>query len=60
MSSEKKVPPFVIASDRMLVAVVLAKPKTKDELLACYGFGETKYEQIGKQILSIVNEHINF
>lgn len=56
-AEENKVPPYVVASDKTLAAIVLAMPKNKEELLACYGFGKRKYEQIGESILSIVAKY---
>ena len=56
-AEENKVPPYVVASDKTLAAIVLAMPKSKEELLACYGFGKRKYEQIGESILSIVAKY---
>lgn len=56
-ATELGVAPFVVASDRMLIAVVLAKPKSKDELRKCFGFGKKKVEEVGFDILSIVTKN---
>ena len=57
-AEENNVAPFVVASDKTLAAIVLAMPKNKEELLACYGFGKRKYEQMGESILSIVSKYV--
>ena len=57
-SEENKVMPYMIASDKSLVSIALVKPKTKEELIACFGVGINKFEQMGKEILSIVKNNL--
>jgi len=48
------VPPFVIASDRTLREIALARPHTLDELRNAHGIGEAKLKRYGKELLEVV------
>lgn len=48
-------PPYVVAHDKALAAVCAAKPRTPDELLQVPGFGPTKVERYGDELLQVVN-----
>lgn len=51
------VPSYVIAHNAALEAVAIAHPKTPQQLLALPGFGKTKVERYGDDILAIVAAH---
>jgi len=53
-ADDMNVPPYVIFGDKTLSDIALKKPKTVNELLNCYGIGETKAEKFGSEILRIV------
>ncbi|HSX32112.1 MAG TPA: HRDC domain-containing protein [Candidatus Saccharimonadales bacterium] len=53
VASEKSLPPYIIAHDKTLKAVAIAKPQTEKELLKVAGLGPMKIEQYGDQILAI-------
>ena len=46
--------PYYLFNDETLSELVLKKPKTKDELFAVKGFGETRYAQCGEDIITII------
>jgi len=48
------VPPYVVASDRTLRAMAVARPRGMPELLAVHGIGPAKAEQYGAGFLAIV------
>ncbi|MDB5185376.1 MAG: helicase [Candidatus Saccharibacteria bacterium] len=51
------VPPFMIAHNTTLTAVVLHRPITPNQLLTVPGFGSRKVEAYGNDILAIVVAH---
>ena len=48
---------YMVMHQRTLLEIATKIPKTKDELLAIYGFGEAKWEKYGQQILLITSEY---
>jgi ATP-dependent DNA helicase RecQ len=50
------VPPFVVASDRTLRAIALARPQTERDLLAVHGMGPVKAARYGAGFLSVLQE----
>ena len=48
-------PPYIVASDRALRAVARAQPRSKQELLNVHGFGPTKVEHYGAELLAAVS-----
>ena len=48
---------YMVMHQRTLLEIATKIPKTKDELLAIYGFGEAKWEKYGQQILQITSEY---
>ncbi len=56
-ADEENLPPYVIFGDRTMLDIAAKKPRTKTELLQCYGIGERKAEIFGRTILAIVKEY---
>jgi ATP-dependent DNA helicase RecQ len=50
-------PAYVVASDRALRDLARRAPRTQEELLLVYGFGESKTEKYGDGFLQIVRDH---
>ena len=49
------VPPYVIATNRQLAAIIDAKPATANALAAIVGIGAGKVERYGARILALLN-----
>ncbi len=56
LARDKRVPPYVIAHDRTLAAMAVARPKSTAELLAVHGMGPHRAEQYGDGFLRIIAE----
>jgi ATP-dependent DNA helicase RecQ len=54
LARRQKVPPYVIASDRLLREIAIARPSTTAGLLRLYGIGPAKAERYGDGFLEIV------
>lgn len=52
---ERAIPPYLIAHDRTLHELIARRPRTTEELLAVRGFGASKVETYGTQLLSLLN-----
>ncbi len=50
-------PPYIVAHDRLLVALCETRPRTLAELRDTPGIGPTKLEQFGSDILELVGQH---
>ena len=48
------VPPYIVASDKHLRGIALARPASPVELIACDGIGPTKLERYGDEILAVL------
>ncbi|MBQ0039316.1 MAG: ATP-dependent DNA helicase RecQ [Treponema sp.] len=57
-ADELHVPPYVIFGDRTMMDIAAKKPVTENQLLDCYGIGESKAERFGYFILRIVKDNI--
>ena len=55
-ADELEVPPYVIFGDKSLYDIASKHPRTTQELLNCYGIGESKAEKFGYYILRIIKE----
>lgn len=55
IAKKEKVPPYVVFSDKTLIHMCAAKPKTKEEMLAISGVGEFKYEKYGEIFINTVS-----
>ncbi|HEX4151657.1 MAG TPA: ATP-dependent DNA helicase RecQ [Steroidobacteraceae bacterium] len=51
LADERRVPAYVVFSDRTLQAMAAAKPRTADELLEIPGVGQKKLDQYGEVFL---------
>ncbi len=49
------VPPYIVASDKHLRGIALARPATPVELIACDGIGPAKLERYGDEILAVLD-----
>ena len=56
LADEMNVPPYVIFGDKTMFDIAVKKPMSRDELLDCYGIGESKAEKFGETILRIVRD----
>lgn len=59
LAQEKKVPAFVIFSDRTLIEMAEKKPKTLPDLLLINGVGDKKLDQYGRIFLGSILEHLS-
>lgn len=55
--AKRSVPVFMVASTETLKDIALYLPCTKEELLLISGFGITKFDKYGEEILDIVNDY---
>lgn len=55
-ADELEVPPYVIFGDKSLYDIAAKRPQTTQELLNCYGIGESKAEKFGYYILRIIKQ----
>ncbi|MCQ2249379.1 MAG: ATP-dependent DNA helicase [Treponema sp.] len=58
-AEELGVPPYVIFGDKTLMDIASKLPVTNQQLLSCYGIGESKAEKFGYFILRIVKENMD-
>jgi len=52
LADERKVPAFVVFSDRSLQDMAVRKPRTRDEFLDVHGVGQKKLEEYGDPFLA--------
>ncbi|MCC6382561.1 MAG: RecQ family ATP-dependent DNA helicase [Dehalococcoidia bacterium] len=52
-AEEANVPPFVVFSDATLHEMARARPRTRAEMLAVSGVGQTKFERYGEAFLAV-------
>ena len=57
IAAERKVPPYVIFHDNTLREFARLRPASADQLLAVYGVGEKKAEDLGPRFLSAIASH---
>ena len=53
IARQEQVPPYIIFSDKTLVAMCAVKPATREEMLCVTGVGEVKLEKYGERFLRI-------
>lgn len=56
IAREKKVPPYMVFSDKTLTHMCIVKPKTKQEMLTVSGVGEFKFDKYGERFLACLRE----
>lgn len=54
-ADEEDVAPYVIFGDRTLIEITKAKPHSIEELMKCYGIGQSKAQKYGPSIIQIVD-----
>lgn len=57
IAKEKKVPPYLIFSDKSLADMCRRMPKTKEEMLEVNGVGEVKYNHYGEQFMQLITSY---
>ncbi|MCA9778659.1 MAG: HRDC domain-containing protein [Candidatus Eremiobacteraeota bacterium] len=55
ISREEGVPPYVVAHDAHLLALLRRRPETLEEMLEVNGFGESKVTRYGQKFLDVLN-----
>jgi ATP-dependent DNA helicase RecQ len=55
LADERKVPAFVVFSDRTLQDMAARRPRTRSELLEVYGVGQKKFEEYGDSFLAEIS-----
>jgi len=53
-ADEAAMPPYIVFSDRTLVAIAQVRPSTPSELLSISGVGAKKLEEWGSAVLDVV------
>lgn len=56
LAEDDDLPPYIIFSDKTLVALACEKPKTEQDLLNIHGIGTVKAERYGKSVLRIIKK----
>ncbi|MDO5520671.1 MAG: DNA helicase RecQ [bacterium] len=56
IAKEKKVPPYLIFSDKSLTDMCRRMPQTKEEMLEVNGVGEVKYIHYGEQFMEVIKQ----
>jgi ATP-dependent DNA helicase RecQ len=54
VAKARKIPAYVIAFDRTLVEMAIARPRTEGELLAIHGMGPGRVEQYGEGFMRVI------
>ena len=54
----KEVPAYFILSQRTLLNIADAAPRNKKELMSIPGFGKTKWEQFGEELLELIADNV--
>ena len=49
-------PPYIVFSDKTLMNMCAARPRTREEMLAVSGVGEFKFRKYGERFLRAVME----
>lgn len=56
-ASKQNKPPYLILSDKSLIALAAERPKTNKALKTVHGIGPKKYEDYAADIMAILNQH---
>ncbi len=54
IAREEKVPPYIVFSDKTLIAMSKAAPQDKSQMLSVSGVGEFKYDKYGERFLASI------
>ena len=55
----KRVPPYIICSDKTLNDMARRKPMTKEGMMAVYGMGAIKVRDYGDTFLRVIRDYVN-
>jgi ATP-dependent DNA helicase RecQ len=58
LSTEMKVPAYVVFPDKTLLDMVHLKPQTLDQMAMVHGVGAAKLEEYGGVFLKVVIKHL--
>jgi ATP-dependent DNA helicase RecQ len=58
ISTEEKIPPFMVFSDRTLRELSEVQPLTMGEFIGVKGIGEQKRERYGERILALISQYV--
>ncbi len=59
IAREEQKPPYIVFTDKTLVAMAAKRPRNKVEMLRVSGVGETKFERYGEQFLEVIRKDAN-
>ena len=54
IAREEKVPPYIVFSEKTLIAMSKAAPQDKSQMLSVSGVGEFKYDKYGERFLASI------
>lgn len=54
IAREEKVPPYIVFSDKTLIAMSKTAPRDKSQMLSVSGVGEFKYDKYGERFLACI------
>lgn len=55
---KQEVPAYFILSQKTLLGIADAAPRTQKALMAIHGFGKAKWEQYGEQLLELIEDNV--
>jgi ATP-dependent DNA helicase RecQ len=55
IAKEKRIPPYMVFSDKSLIDMCSLKPRNESEFLMVFGVGQSKLENYGKDFLEVIN-----
>ncbi len=57
LAAEENVPPYIILSDKTLMAIASAYPQSHESLIQIHGIGNNKLQKYGDEIIAVVREY---
>ncbi len=57
LAAEENVPPYIIFSDKTLMAIASAYPQNHESLIQIHGIGSNKLQKYGDDIIAVVREY---
>ena len=58
LAAERKVRPYMVFHNKVLVSMATDKPSNRQEFLAIKGVGEKLYDEYGEQFIAIIKKHL--
>lgn len=55
---KQEVPAYIILSQKTLLGIADAAPRTQKALMAVHGFGKAKWEQFGEELLELIADNV--